>query len=88
MDNQDHITLKFGTLKEWHLQSERGQELLKQYAEIGMSASTMCQNDTPEQKALICQMIDECSADTICLDWDGKSVSKEEAKAYVMGYQR
>ena len=88
MEQQDHISLKWGTLKSWRLHSERGQELLKQYAEIGMSAGAMQQCDTPEQKALICQMIDECSADTIYLDWDGKEVQKDEAKAYVMGYQR
>lgn len=31
-------------------------------------------------------MIDECGAPTIWLDWDGRHVSKEEAKRYVMDY--
>lgn len=85
-DNTDHITLKWGTLKSWHLHSERGRDLLKQYAELGACMSAMLQRDTPEQKELICQMIDECNAPTIYLDWDGRDVSKEEAKQYVRDY--
>lgn len=83
---QDHITLKWGTLKSWSLHSEKGAELLKMYCDLGASASAMLQHDTPEQKELICQMIDECNAETIYLDWDDVDVSKDEAKKYVMGY--
>lgn len=86
MGNQDHITLKWGTLKSWELTSEKGGELLKRYRKLGSSMSAMLQRDTPEQKQLICEMIDECNAETICLDWDGKHVSKEEAKKYVLDY--
>ncbi len=50
------------------------------------SASAMCQHDTPEQKELICQIIDMCGAETIYLDWDGIEVSKDEAKKYVREY--
>lgn len=83
----DYLTLKWGTLKAWNLTSERGKELLEKYFELGASASAMAQNDTPEQKQLICQMIDECSdPEGIYLDWDGKYVSKDEAKQYVMNY--
>ena len=85
-ESLDHITLKWGTLKAWHLHSEEGQELLRRYMEIGSSFSAMCQRDTPEQKQLILQMIDECNAPTIYLDWDGKDVSKDEAKRYVLEY--
>lgn len=83
MDGQDHISLKWGTLKSWHLHSEKGQELLRKYFELGASYSAMAQKDTPEQKDLICQMIDECNAETIYLDWDGVEVSKDDAKKYV-----
>jgi hypothetical protein len=86
MSESDHISLKWGTLKSWHLTSKRGQELLSRYHELGSSASAMTQHDTAEQKALICQMIDECNAETIYLDWDGREVSKEEAKQYVNDY--
>lgn len=88
MENQDHITLKWGTLKSWHLHSEKGQELLRKYCDIGSCASAMAQRDTPEQKELICQMIDECNAETIHIEGDGVDVSKEDAKKYVMEYRR
>lgn len=82
----DHLTLKWGTLKAWNLHSEKAKELLERYYDIGSSLSAMAQHDTPEQKAIICQLIDECDAETIHLDWDGVDVSKEEAKKYVMEY--
>lgn len=88
MKEQDHISLKWGTLKSWHLHSEKGKELLQKYHSLGYSMSGMTQNDTPEQKELICQMIDECNADTIYIDWDGTYVSKEDAKKYVREYRR
>jgi hypothetical protein len=84
----DYLTLKWGTLKSWNLTSAKGQELLRKYHELGSSASAMLQHDTQEQKALLCQMIDECGSSEIWLDWDGKKVPKEEAKKYVMEYGR
>jgi len=85
VNNEDYITLKWGTLKSWKLTSDRGYELLKQYHDLGMSMGAAQQHDTPEQKHLICEMIDIILGD-IYLDWDDKYVSKEEAKQYVMGY--
>lgn len=40
------------------------------------------------QIELICQMIDAVDCETIYLDWDGKHVSKDEAKKYVNDYKR
>lgn len=85
-EEKDHLTLKWGTLKSWNLHSEKGRELLRKYNELGSSMSAMTQHDTPEQKELICQMIDECKAKKIYLDWDGIYVTKKAAKKYVMGY--
>ena len=84
----DSLSLKWGTLKSWRLHSDKGVDLLRRYHELGTSASAMTAHDTPEQKELICQMIDECNCPTIYLDWDGKDVSKDEAKRYVMEYTR
>ena len=84
--SEDYISLKWGTLKAWNLTSPKGRELFEKYVALGSSASAMLQRDTPEQKQLICQMIDECGADAITLDWEGIDVSKEEAKRYVMEY--
>jgi len=88
MTAEDHLSLKWGTLKAWNLHSDKGQALLKRYFALGSSASAAMQHDTPEQKDLICQMIDECNAQTIHLDWDGIDVSKDEAKRYVMEYAK
>lgn len=84
-DQVDSLTLKWGTLKSWDIHSESGLALLKRYCEIGASMSAMAQRDTPEQKEIICQLIDGCAGD-IYLHWDGEYVSKEKAKEYVRNY--
>lgn len=84
-EHEDHILLKWGTLKSWNLTSEHGRELLKQYFALGSSASAMMQHDTNEQKQLILQMIDECKG-IIQSDWTGEYFTKKAAKAYVMEY--
>ena len=86
MSDQDYITLKWGTLKSWHLTSEECQKLMQSYLELGVSMSAIAQHDTPEQKALVFQIIDACNAPTVYLEWNDKEVSKEEAKQYVMEY--
>lgn len=83
---KDSLTLKWGTLKAWDFNSKKGQELLKEYNEIGSSMSAMAQHDTPRQKEIICELIDEGNFKKIYLDWEGKRVTKEEAKKYVMEY--
>lgn len=86
MQTENCLTLKWGTLKTWNLTSEKALGLLKRYFDLGSLSSAMEQRDTPEQKNLICQMIDECDGEMIYLEWDGKYVPKEEAKRYVMDY--
>lgn len=85
-ETKNTLTLKWGTLKSWHFDGEKQQELLKEYGLIGSSFSAMAQKDTPRQKEIICELIDLCDGDTIYLEWDGKDVSKQEAKDYVMSY--
>lgn len=82
----DSLSLKWGTLKSWDIHSETGRALLKRYFELGSSLGAMQKMDTPEQKDIICQLIDGCAGDTIYLDWDDKDVPKEEAKEYVRSY--
>jgi hypothetical protein len=86
METDNYVTLKWGTLKSWNFNSEKGQELLKEYCNIGSCFSAMAQRDTPRQKEIICELIDLCDGDTIYLEWDGKDVPKQEAKDYVMNY--
>ena len=83
---QDRLTLKWGTLKAWGFHSEKAIKLLKEYGEIGSSMSAMMQHDTPRQKEIICELIDEGNFEKVYLDWTDEKVSKEEAKKYVMEY--
>lgn len=86
MENQSYLTLKWGTLKAWNFKgNEEAIELLKRYHEIGASLSAVLQKDTPEQKEIICKLIDLVPSE-IYLDWDGQYVSKEDAKKYVLDY--
>lgn len=83
--SEEYITLKWGTLKSWNITSEEGRALLKRYGELGCSISAMGQKDTPEQKEIICKLIDIVPSRPY-LDWDGKYVTKAKAKKYVMEY--
>jgi hypothetical protein len=85
MAEQDYITLKWGTLKSWNVTSDEGKALLEKYGELGYSMSAAMQHDTPEQKEIICRLIDLMPGE-IYLDWDGEYVSKEAAKKYVLEY--
>lgn len=83
---KNHLTLKWGTLKAWNVAgNEPAIQLLKRYCEIGASMSAAMQHDTPEQKEIICKLIDLMPGE-IYLDWDDKYVSKEDAKKYVLEY--
>lgn len=82
---KDYLTLKWGTLKSWKISSEEGVALIEKYDSLGYSVSAMGQKDTPEQKQIICRLIDIVPG-KIFLDWSGKYVSKSKAKKYVLEY--
>lgn len=85
---KDHLSLKWGTLKGWDFtHNEKAQKLMEKYNSFGSSFAAAQQHDTPEQKELICQMIDAVDCEPY-LDWDGKYVTKDEAKQYVRDYRR
>jgi len=83
----EHLLLKWGTVKAWHL-NEDGPAFaaLKRYAEGGMSAGAAQQHDTPDQKAALCDVIDAVDG-PIKNDWSGEVMTKDQAKAYVMEYR-
>ena len=82
---EDYVTLKWGTLKSWRITSEEGMLMIEKYFELGNSASAIMVKDTQEQKELICQLIDTVPGD-IYLEWEGEYVSKQDAKNYIMQY--
>lgn len=83
----ESLMLKWGTLKGWHLESDKSKEALRRYAEGGMALGAMQQHDTPEQKAAICDLIDAIDGE-IVNDWSGERMTKDEAKKYVNEYRR
>lgn len=84
---QEELTLKWGTIKGWKLDEDGpAWKAFLRWSEEGSCVSAAMQHDTPTQKQAICDIIDALNADTVYLDWDGKYVSKDEAKRYVMEY--
>ena len=84
--SSEYLLLKWGTLKGWKIETEASREALKRYVESGMSASTMAQQDTPEQKQLLCALIDVIDG-PITNDWSGEEMTKDKAKKYVLDYR-
>lgn len=80
------LTLKWGSVKGWHLETDAAKAALQKWADFGVSMSAMTQHDTPEQKQALLDAIDQM--DEIWLDWEGTQVTREQAKAYVQDYGR
>ena len=78
------LTLKWGTVKGWDLKSAEAVAALQKWADFGRSASAMMQKYSPEQQQALLEAID--LMDEIWLDWEGKQVSREEAKEYILNY--
>lgn len=87
---QNHLTLKWGTLKGYNFKDQDCLNLVWKYQELGQNYSSMRQNDTDEQEKLLCDLCDlvEKVDGTIYLDWDGKYVTAEEAKTYLREYAK
>lgn len=81
----ESLTLKWGSLKGWDLNTEKSLGILNAWIKLGVSMSAACQRDTPEQKQLLCDLIDSVDGE-IWNDWEGKILTKEEAKLYVTEY--
>lgn len=83
----ESLDLKWGTLKGWSLGSnQKAIDLCNRYVDLGASMSAMAQKDTPEQKQIICELIDAVDGE-IRNDWSGEVMTKEAAKKYVMEYR-
>ena len=83
---QDELLLKWGTLKGWGIKTDAAWEAMKAYFDAGpQAAGAMQQRDDDTQKAALCAVIDAIDG-TIQNDWTGEMMTKDEAKAYVMGY--
>lgn len=81
----ESLKLKWGTLKGWEIESEANLATMEKYLNAGAAMGAMQQQDTPEQKQLICDLIDGIDGE-IWNDWDGVVMTKEAAKNYVNNY--
>lgn len=83
----EHLILKWGTLKGWKVEGEVTRGLLQRYFDLGTSMGAMTQVDTPEQRQIICELIDAVDG-PVTNDWTGETMNKDEAKRYVTEYRR
>ncbi|MDW9762187.1 hypothetical protein GOB02_21860 [Sinorhizobium meliloti] len=82
----ESLLLKWGTLKGWDLESEASMAALRKYADGGLSMSATAQRDTDAQKQALCELIDAVDGE-IVNDWSGETMTKDEAKKYVVEYR-
>jgi hypothetical protein len=87
MMSKDHLLLKWGTIKGYHVSDPHAKELIKRYIELGASASAMLQEDTPEQKDILCELI-TIHEGRIENDWSGEEYTKAQAIEYIRNYSR
>ena len=81
----NYILLKWGTLKGWNLSDPKALELLEKYHEFGVSMSAVLQHDSPEQKAVLRELILQHEGD-IQNDWSGEHYTREQALEYIDNY--
>jgi len=82
----ESLALKWGTIKRYSNLSEKSQEIVKRfYAAEGVPMSAMLDRPDKDRKAILCELIDQIDGD-IYNDWDGKDMTKDEAKNYVQTY--
>jgi len=83
----DRLKLKWGTLKGWDFKTDAAVDAVAKYVSLGFSPyGAMTQKDTPDQKEALCAVIDAIDG-VIINDWTGESMTKDEAKAYVLEYR-
>lgn len=82
----NQISLKWGTLKSWDLETAEAIQLIKEYYEDPVSISVALHKNTEKQKEVICKLID--ISDSIWNDWEDKEMTKEEAKEYVLNFDK
>ena len=81
--SEDYILLKWGTLKGYRVADNPvAQGLIKQYMELGASASAMLQEDTSQQKQIICELL-RVHQGPIINDWSGEEMSVADAILYI-----
>jgi len=82
----ESLTLKWGTIKAWDGLSEKSQDIIKRFYADGMCVSAMADKPDADRRAILCELIDSIDGE-IWNDWEGREMSKDEAKSYVQNYR-
>jgi hypothetical protein len=85
----NRITLKWGTLKGWKLESRLAVAAMEAFVdEVRLNASAMLTHHSAEEREALCKVIDVVweEGGEIWNDWNGRTMTAEEAKAYVREY--
>lgn len=83
----ESLLLKWGTLKGWNIESEASRKALDKLHELGMCMSAAMQDRTPAHKEALCELIDAVDGE-IQNDWTGETLTKDQAKEYVLNYRK
>lgn len=83
----EYLLLKWGTLKGLSVESDQAKAALARYNEGSVSMSAMAQRDDDAQRKALCDLIDVVDG-PIVNDWSGETLTRDQAKAYVMEYPR
>lgn len=86
-DEKPHLLLKWGTIKGWSDMTDAQVEILQRWNDEGASISVAMQRDSNKQKEIICELIDTMEDGQIMNGWSGETMTREEAKKYVMEYR-
>jgi hypothetical protein len=87
--SDEYLLLKWGTIKGWGdlRGNQAAVEAWNRYHAEPVSLGVMSQRDTDAQKQALCDLIDAVNG-PIENDWSGETMTKDEAKKYVMEYRR
>lgn len=83
----EHLLLKWGNLKGWKIETEASAAAFNAYVDAGQNAAVsmaMVRLNDAEKQAL-CGLIDAIDG-PIQNDWTGDTLTKDEAKKYVLEY--
>jgi len=81
----ESLTLKWGTIKGWNNLTDKSFELLKRYFADGVPLSCALDHPDDGRKVILCELINQIDGE-IWNDWEGKKMSKDAAKDYIMTY--
>lgn len=82
----EELTLKWGTVKGWRNLTESTVALLERYYADGVPMSAAMDRPSSDRIEILCSAIDQLDG-IIYNDWDGRYMTKDEAKQYVREYQ-